>query len=151
MAQSLSQVYLHVIFSTKNREPYFRDRAILDEVHAYLGGACRKQDSPPMRVGGIADHVHILCALSRSRSISDLVRELKRESSRWVKTKWPGFSGFHWQDGYGAFSVSPAHVEAVREYIANQEEHHKQESFQDEFRRVLKLYRVEYDEKYVWD
>ena len=104
-----------------------------------------------MIVGGVEDHVHILCRLSRTSSIAELVRELKRESSKWIKTKDEALWDFHWQDGYGAFSISPSHVEELRTYIANQEMHHRQESFQDEFRRILKKYGVEYDERYACD
>lgn len=99
----------------------------------------------------MADHVHILCRLSRKMSIADLVAELKRESSKWIKVRDPRQAKFHWQDGYGAFSISPSHVEALREYIRNQQEHHRQENFQDEFRRLLGKYGVEYDGRYVWD
>jgi putative transposase len=100
---------------------------------------------------GVEDHVHILCRLSKTRSVSELVRELKRESSKWLKTKGPELADFHWQDGYGAFSISPGHVGKLKEYIATQEEHHRKESFQDEFRRILRLYEIEWDERYVWD
>jgi putative transposase len=105
---------------------------------------------PVLRVGGVADHVHILCRLGRSITVAELIKELKRESSAWVKTKAASLSDFYWQNGYGAFSVSPAHVEALREYIANQEAHHHTESFQDEMRRVLTKYGREWDERYVW-
>jgi putative transposase len=100
---------------------------------------------------GVADHVHILCRLSRTMSIADLVAELKRESSKWIKVRDPRLAKFHWQDGYGAFSISPSHVEALQEYIRTQEEHHRHEGFQAEFRRILEKYEVEFDERYVWD
>jgi REP element-mobilizing transposase RayT len=151
MPQSLAQVYLHIVYSTKGRRAYLQNPQLRDELHHYLGGACRNQGSPSLIVGGVADHVHILCRLSRTRSISDLVKELKRESSVWLKGKSPLLADFHWQDGYGAFSISPSHVPPLRMYIAGQEEHHNKETFQDEFRRLLKLYEVEYDERYVWD
>lgn len=104
-----------------------------------------------LRVGGIEDHIHILCRLGRSIPVSDLVRELKRESSKWLKAKSPGLAEFHWQNGYGAFSVSPAHVNALIEYISNQENHHRRETFQEEYRRLLTKYGLEWDERYVWD
>jgi REP element-mobilizing transposase RayT len=151
MAQSFAPVYLHIIFSTKQRRKYLQDKSLRNELHRYLGGTCRDLDSPSLAVGGVEDHVHILCRLSRAYSISKLVRELKRESSKWIKTKDNQLSDFHWQDGYGAFSISPSHMRALRVYIANQEEHHKSESFQDEFRRVLKKYGVKYEERFVWD
>jgi REP element-mobilizing transposase RayT len=121
------------------------------EANNYLGGACRNLECPSLCVGGTADHVHILCRLSRTSSVADLVRELKRESSKWLKTKGPELADFHWQDGYGTFSISPGHVEQLRTYIATQEEHHREESFQDEFRRFLSIYGIEWDERYVWD
>ncbi|MGQ0635765.1 MAG: IS200/IS605 family transposase [Planctomycetaceae bacterium] len=151
MPQSFAQIYLHVVFSTKGRTPYLQDRAIRDELHRYLGGTCNNLGCPVLRVGGVADHVHILCLLGRTITISDLVKELKRDSSQWLKTKGPALAEFYWQNGYGAFSVSPSHVEDVREYIAKQEEHHRVTTFQDEFRRLLKKYGVEWDERYVWD
>jgi hypothetical protein len=86
----------------------------------------------------VEDHVHILCRLSKNVAVSDLVRELKRDSSAWIKTEQPTLADFHWQAGYGAFSISPSHVEALREYIQNQEEHHRRETFQDELRRLLR-------------
>ncbi len=151
MPQSLAQVYLHLVFSTKYRVPFLRDKTLRDEVHRYLGGACGNLDSPSLIVGGVEDHVHLLCRLSRTRTLADLVRELKRESSRWIKEKDTALAEFYWQGGYGAFSISPGHVEALRGYIAGQEEHHKKESFQDEFQRLLQKYGVAYDERYVWD
>ena len=151
MPQSLAQSYLHIVFSTKNRQPVFHDPALRTELHHYLGGACRGMACPSLVVGAMEDHVHVLCRLARTRTTSDLVRDMKRESSKWLKTKGPQFAGFHWQDGFGAFSISPGHVEKLREYIAKQEEHHRAESFQDEFRRLLRLYDIEFDEQYVWD
>jgi putative transposase len=151
MSQSLSQIYLHVVFSTKDRARHLQDRALREKTHAYLAGTCHNLDSPSIRVGGVEDHVHLLCRLAKTLSVSELVRELKRESSKWLKDQSPDLSSFYWQSGYGAFSISPGHVEALAAYIANQEEHHKKESFQDEFRRLLRLYGIEFDEKYVWD
>ena len=151
MPQSLSQIYLHVVFSTKNRARLLQDRGLRERTHAYLAGACRNLDSPSIIVGGVEDHVHILCRLAKTLSISEFVRELKRESSKWLKDQSPDLSSFFWQGGYGAFSISPGHVDGLTGYIARQEEHHKQETFQEEFRRVLRLYGIEFDEQYVWD
>ena len=147
---SLGQVYLHIIFSTKNRTRFLQNKSLRLELHNYLGGTCRNLGCPSLIVGG-EDHVHILCRFSRTTTIAVLVGELKRESSKWIKTKDLALQQFHWQTGYGVFSVGRNEVEMVREYIANQEEHHKVESFQDEFLRLLKEYGVEYDERYVWD
>jgi putative transposase len=151
MPQSLAQIYLHIVFSTKERRPLLHDQTIRDELHRYLGGTCNNLDCPVLLVGGVADHVHILCRLGRTIAVADLVKELKRESSKWLKEKSPELADFYWQNGYGAFSVSPGHVEMLRVYIANQEEHHRALSFQDEFRRLLKKYGVQWDERYVWD
>jgi REP element-mobilizing transposase RayT len=151
MPQSLAQIYLHIVFSTKNRAPLMQNLALRDEMHKYLGGTCNNLDCPVLRVGGVADHIHILCRLGKTIAISDLVKELKRESSKWIKTKAPMLEDFYWQKGYGAFSVSPGHVEVLREHIANQEEHHRTETFQDELRRLLTKYGVQWDERYLWD
>ena len=149
MPQSLAQIYVHIVFSTKNRRPMLHDSALRDEMHKYLGGTCNVLECPVLRVGGVADHVHVLCRLGKTIAVADLVKELKRESSQWAKTK--GLEDFYWQSGYGAFSVSPAHVEALREYIGNQEEHHRTVTFEDEFRRLLTKYGLTWDERYVWD
>ena len=151
MPQSLAQIYLHVVFSTKQRRPFSKDQSLRDEAHCYLGGICNRIDCPVLRVGGVADHVHVLCRLGRSISIAELIRELKRESSQWLKTKEARLADFFWQNGYGAFSVSPSHIEDLRKYIENQEDHHRVETFQDEFRRLLTKYGLQWDERYIWD
>jgi len=102
-------------------------------------------------VGGAEDHVHVLCRLGKQTAVSDLIRELKRDSSSWIKTQRGDLDNFHWQKGYGAFSVSPGHVDDLKSYIANQMEHHHRESFQNEFRRICAKYGVEVDDQYVWD
>lgn len=151
MSQSLAQLYVHIVFSTKNRASYLKDATFRERTHAYLKGICENQDSPSLRIGGTDDHVHILCRLSKTLGVATLVRELKRDSSKWIKEEDSRLADFHWQQGYGAFSVSPSHVPALVDYIVNQEEHHRRETFQDEFRRLCKKYRVEIDECYVWD
>jgi REP element-mobilizing transposase RayT len=151
MPQSLVQVYVHIVFSTKNREPFLNDRAFRERTHAYLHGICENQGSPSLKIGGVADHVHLLCRLSKTLDVSTLIRELKRNSSKWIKDENPRLANCYWQQGYGAFSVSPSHVEGLIEYIVNQEKHHRRESFQDEFRRLCKKYGVAIDERYVWD
>jgi REP-associated tyrosine transposase len=150
MPQSLAQVYLHLVFSTKNRAAFLSDKSVREQLHAYLAGTCDNLESPSLKVGGMEDHVHILCRFGRKMSIADSVRELKRESSKWM-TREHCLVNFEWQAGYGAFSVNPSHADALISYIGNQEEHHRQESFQDEFRRLLRKYGIEYDERYVWD
>ena len=152
MTQSLAQVYLHIVFSTKNRRAFLQDKELCERTHAYLVGACRNLDSPSIITGGISDHVHILCSLSRKLTIAALIAELKRESSIWIKTQGSDLARFHWQEGYGAFSVSPSHIADLQHYIRNQERHHRhRETFQDEFRRLLAKYEIAYDERYVWD
>jgi REP element-mobilizing transposase RayT len=107
--------------------------------------------APAIKIGGVEDHVHILCRFGRTGSIADLVRDLKRDSAVWLKRTFPTLSEFDWQDGYGAFSISPAHVDVLIKYISNQEKHHQKVSFQDEYLAMLKKYNLEYDERYVWD
>ena len=151
MSQSLAQIYLHIVFSTKQRRPFLQNESLRTETHRYLAGVCRNLDSPALIIGGVEDHVHILCRLSRTHAVSKLIRELKRDSSRWIKSKGTEVREFQWQEGYGAFSVSPSHVEPLKRYIANQSNHHRRESFQEGLRRILEKYGVEYDERYVWD
>ena len=151
MSQSLVQLYVHLVFSTKHRQPFLHDADFRERAHAYLAGTCNNLDSPALKVGGVADHVHLLCRLGKTQDVSTLIRELKRESSKWVKEQQPQLADFYWQAGYGAFSISPTHVAALINYIANQTEHHRHESFQDEFRRLCRKYGVEIDERYVWD
>ena len=150
MPQSLSKVYVHLIFSTKNRERTLRDD-VRPDLHAYIGGILRDLDSPCIEINTESDHAHILFILSRTHTISDVVSQAKRGSSAWLKTRNPFYSQFHWQNGFGAFSVSQSAVGEVKEYIQSQAEHHKRVSFQDEFRTFLKRYEIEFDERYVWD
>jgi REP element-mobilizing transposase RayT len=151
MSQSLVQIYTHLVFSTKHRKLYLQEDALREKLHAYLAGACKNLDSPSLLIGGAADHVHILCRLGKTVSVSVLTRELKRESSKWIKEESPPLVRFHWQNGYGAFSISPSHIEDLKRYIASQPEHHKRETFQDEFRRLCRKYGLDIDERYVWD
>jgi REP element-mobilizing transposase RayT len=151
MSQSLVEIYVHIVFSTKNRQPFLCDRAFRGRTHGYLKGICDGQDSPSLQIGGVEDHVHILCRLGKTLDVSTLIRELKRESSKWIKVENPQLAEFYWQQGYGVFSVSPSHVPALKKYIADQEEHHQNETFQDEFRRLCEKYGVAIDERYVWD
>lgn len=151
MPQSLAQIYVHLVFSTKDRRPFLDDCETRSRTHAYLSGGCREQGCPSVIIGGPSYHVHVLLRLGKSTSISNLVRELKKESSKWIKSEFPSLQAFQWQAGYGAFSVSPSHVDALVSYIRNQEEHHRVESFQDEFRRLCAKYDVALDERYVWD
>lgn len=150
MPQSLSKVYLHIIFSTKLRKSLIT-REIQNELHAYIAGTLINLKSDVLKVNGTIDHVHILCTLPRTITISKLLEEIKKSSSKWIKTKGIKWSSFAWQDGYGTFSVSSSLIKNVIKYIENQEEHHKKISFQDEFREFLIKYNIDYDERYLWD
>jgi REP element-mobilizing transposase RayT len=150
MGQSLVANYLHIVFSTKHREPLI-GHEIENELHNYLGGICKNLECQPIKVGGHTDHIHILCMLSKKIALIKLLEELKSHSSKWIKTKDAVYSKFYWQDGYGAFSVNPSEVEIVVDYISNQKGHHTKKTFQDEYRAFLKKYKVEYDERYIWD
>src|SRR5690606_7489339 len=149
--QSLSKILLHTVFSTKDRRPFLQARELREEVHRYLGGILSNLECQPIIVGGGEDHVPLLCALSRACTPADLVKEVKRGSSIWIKSKSADLQDFSWQNGYGIFSIGFAQVPQLRTYVAGQEEHHRRMSFQDEFRGLLKRYEVDYDERYVWD
>ena len=151
MPQSLAQIYIHIAFSTKNRVPLLTDATIRSRLHAYIGGVCRDADSPALTVGGTEDHLHLLCRLSKNLAAKDLLQETKRASSVWVKQQAPPLADFHWQAGYGAFSIGYREIERVAAYIAAQEQHHKVEGFQDELRRLFRENGIEWDERYVWD
>ena len=151
MPQSLANVIIHLVFSTKDRHP-FLDRDIRDRMQAYLATLCRDNGSTCHKVGGIADHVHIVTTLPRTLSQSDLLEDIKKKSSKWIKGIDPlRYGKFSWQRGYGSFSVSPSNLDEVVRYAVSQEAHHKNQSFQDEYRKLLERHRVEYDERYVWD
>ncbi len=151
MSQSLAKILIHTVFSTKERRPLLRDRPLREELHRYLGGILNHLDCQPVIVGGIEDHVHLLSGLSRTCQVAEMVKELKRGSSLWIKERARTMSGFAWQNGYGVLSVSLSRIEDVRHYIAEQEQRHRKLSFQDEFRQLLKLHQIAYDERYVWD
>lgn len=150
MAQSLVKNYIHIIFSTKYRQPFI-DTAIENELFSYLGGICKNLECQPITIGGHQDHIHILCLLSRKTTLAKLLEEVKSHSSKWVKTKGENYKNFYWQDGYGAFSVNPKEIDIVIKYISSQKEHHAKKTFQREFIQFLEEYQVEYDERYLWD
>lgn len=150
MGQSLVKNYLHIVFSTKYRQALIQE-PVENELYSYLGGICRNLECLPIKIGGYTDHIHILCLLSKKIALMKLLEEVKSHSSKWIKTKGEDYKNFYWQDGYGAFSVNPAEVEVVIQYIADQKNHHRKKTFQDEYRDYLKEYEVEYDERYVWD
>src|SRR6266446_4871587 len=150
MAQSLAKIYIHLIFSTKNRQRILED-GVRTELHKYLGGILRDLKSPSIEINTEPDHAHILFVLSRTLSISDVVQEVKSGSSAWLKTKASIYADFHWQNGYGAFSVSQSAVAEVQQYIRNQRDHHRRMTYEDELREFLRRYEVEFDERYLWD
>jgi REP element-mobilizing transposase RayT len=148
MPQSLHVLSAHIIFSTKERRPWLT-RNIRERVWAYQSRILQNLECNSITIGGAADHVHVLCNLTKKFPTAKVVEILKKDSSKFMKTL--AIADFHWQDGYGLFSVSPSHFEAVRKYISDQEEHHKEETFQQEYLRILKKYRAPYDERYLWD
>ncbi len=150
MPQSLSKVYVHLTFSTKERYPFIDDD-IKEKLWEYLGGICKGLKSDPIQVGGYKDHVHVLCLLSKNITQIKLIEEIKKQSSKWIKTQNSKYAKFYWQDGYGIFSVNPSVIDTVVAYIKNQEEHHKKYTFKSELVAFLKKYGVEYDERYLWD
>ena len=150
MEQSIVKNYVHIVFSTKKREPVIN---VLDEkdLHSYIGDICKVLDCPPVKIGGCPDHIHVLCMLSQNISLNKLVSELKCLSAKWMQARDSSFSKFCWQEGYGAFSVNPTEVDIVVSYIANQKEHHVKRTYKDEYRIFLKQYKIEYNEGFVWD
>jgi len=150
MSQSLVNNLVHLIYSTKHRQPWISDDDRAD-LFAYQAGIFKQWDSPALIIGGVKDHVHALFALSKNYALKKIVEEVKKGSSKWMKTGQPKISDFCWQAGYAAFSVSQSNVPAVKSYIENQEEHHRTISFQDELRAFFKKHKVAFDERYVWD
>jgi len=150
MPQSLSRVYVHITFSTKQRYPFIDD-TIKQPLWAFMSGICKTLECHAIRVGGYNDHIHICCLLSKKVSQISLLQEVKRKSSQWMKNQGERYRDFYWQDGYGIFSVNPSEIEKVVDYIDRQGEHHKKRTFQEELLAFLKKYKVEYDERYLWD
>jgi putative transposase len=146
--QSLAKILVHLIFSTKNREPMIA-REIGPALHAYITGILENLCCPSLQTGGTADHVHRLLSLARTWTVADVVEEVKKSSSKWMKQQ--RIASFFWQGGYGAFSIGESQLRALVSYIGEQEEHHRHLSFQEELRRLLDRYGVAYDERYVWD
>ena len=150
MPQSLSKVIIHIIFSTKDREPWL-DSDVRPRTHAYLATVCRDLSAEITHVGGVADHVHIVTTLPRTLSQAEFIEKIKKASSKWIKTVNVRYRGFFWQRGYGVFSVSPSQLDAVRRYAHQQQEHHRTRTFQEGCRELLRRHGVDFDERYVWD
>ena len=149
MSQSLCKIYLHIVFHIKTTSPPIKEEH-LERLHSYMGQLVNTTGCQTLYVGGVSDHVHLLCQLSKTETVAHLVEEVKRNSSRWIKTIDDGYQHFAWQGGYGAFSVSESVLPKTLNYVKNQKIHHAKTSFQDEYLNFLKLYKVEYDERYVF-
>jgi putative transposase len=151
MAQSLAKIIVHAVLSTKERRPFLRDPALREELHCSLGGILSHLDCQPIIVGGVEDHVHLLSTLSRTCQPAEMLKEVKRGSSLWIKERDQTLRDFGWQNGYGIFSIGFSQIKDARDYIAGQEAHHRKASFQEEFRALLRRYEIAFDERYVWD
>jgi putative transposase len=150
MSQSLVKNLVHLVYSTKHRQPWIPN-GVAGNLYAYQAGIFREWNSPALVIGGVEDHVHALISLSKNHALKKIVEEVKKGSSKWMKSEGSQKHEFYWQSGYAAFSVSQSNAEKVRLYIENQEEHHHKMTFQDELRALFKRHGIEYDERYVWD
>ncbi len=150
MSQSLSDIILHIVFSTKERQPWIQ-RDVEEELYRFINGVCRNLDCSVIKINGVEDHIHILLQLGRTTSTSKLISEVKSSSSRWIKTKGNQYSKFAWQGGYGAFSVSRPTIEGAIKYLSSQKEHHKTVTYKEELLVMLQRAQISYDEKYLWD
>ena len=148
MPQSLANILIHAVWSTKERRPLISDDVRVG-LHGYMAGILKNIESPALVINSVADHVHIFCQLSKNLAACKLVEEAKKSSSKWMKEQ--GVLDFAWQNGYGVFSVSQSNVDRVRKYIEDQVEHHKKRDFKAEFREFCERYNVAMDERYVWD
>ncbi len=148
MSQSYVQFFSHIVFHTKNKVKSIGED-IETELYSYLGGILKSYKSVPIQIGGTSDHLHVLCTLPKTMTLSDLVEEIKKSSSKWIKTKGPRYTAFYWQDGYGGFSVSSNMVDVVKNYIRNQKAHHQKVEFIDEYKGLLEEYNILYEERYL--
>jgi putative transposase len=150
MANTFTSLQYHVVFSTKNREPWLRPE-VQERVWSYLGGIARQNDLEPLLIGGMHDHIHLLIGIPPTVAVSEALKKIKGGSSAWIKQNILGCRGFSWQDGYGAFTVSKSQEPDVRHYIGNQREHHRIKTFQEEYLGLLRRHEIKYEERYVWD
>lgn len=151
MPQSLDQIFVHLVFSTRKRERSLSDD-VRDELHAYIAGIIRNHNGTLLKAGSVEDHIHLLLAHPRTIAPAELVKRIKTSSTKWLcEGKGERFRTFRWQAGYGIFSISPSHRASLEEYISNQAIHHRKETFQEEYRRLLQKYEIQFDERYVWD
>ncbi|MBY0311165.1 MAG: IS200/IS605 family transposase [Phycisphaerales bacterium] len=150
MASTLTKLLIHVTFSTKNRVAIIPE-GLEPDLYSYIGGICRRMESPLLAMGGTADHVHMMVSLAKTVPLSGLMLEVKRDSSKWIKERDAAMRTFAWQDGYFGFSIGASGADGLRAYIANQKNHHSTVDFKDEVREFLRKYGVEWDERYTWD
>ena len=151
MPQSLARVLIHMVWSTKHRTPFLKDKEVRRDLYAYMATVLQTMDSPALIINGVDDHVHVLCLMSRKFTLAQLFEAVKADSSKWIKTQGAEYRDFYWQAGYGVFSVSESNCPEVKKYIADQERHHQAMSYQDEFRWLCQKHGIEIDERYVWD
>lgn len=149
MSQTLTSLLVHLVFSTKNRAPIITPE-VEPHLYAYMGGILKNLQSRLLDAGGTDDHVHLLVSQSKNIAVSELLKDLKKDSSSWIKTQGSEFRGFHWQDGYGAFSFGVSDLPDLKRYVANQKEHHRRVTFKEELVRLLDESGIEYDERYLW-
>lgn len=150
MSQSLCKNLIHIVFSTKERQAIL-DKEICQELYLYIGKLLTNLNCHAYQIGGMPDHLHILCAIAKNITVQKLIEEIKKNSSKWIKTKGEKYTNFYWQSGYGVFSVSPLHLKTVSNYIATQESHHCKNTFKNELLLFFNKYSIEYDERYLWD
>jgi len=150
MPQSLARLHTHLVFSTKNREPWITNN-VRDALHAYMSTILADRSCEHVYINSVGDHVHILFDLPRTVAVCDIVEDVKKYSSKWIKTQGNEFAAFAWQGGYGVFSVSESKMDDTHKYIAGQREHHRVKTFQEEYRNFLERHGISYDERYVWD
>lgn len=149
MGSTYSKVILHFVTSTKNREPLI-SREIEPRLFEYIGGIVRGEDGILIAAGGDVDHIHLLVIWNHDRAPADLMRCVKSNATKWLKRTFAEMGGFHWQDGYGVFSVSVSQVEKVQRYIVNQHEHHRRTDFKTEYTKLLAAHQIQWDEQYIW-
>ncbi len=149
MAQSLSKLFVHIVFHTKHSEKIIK-KDVKPELYAYMASIIKDNESIPIIINGVEDHVHVLCVMSKNIALSKLVELIKKHSSRWIKTKGNHYRNFGWQNGYGGFSVSPSLHKVTKNYIANQVNHHKTRTFKDEYLELLKMHGIDFNEDYLW-
>ena len=150
MSQSLVKNLIHLVYSTKNRMAWIPED-VRPALYAFQAGVFKTMESQALVIGGVEDHVHTLFSLSKNQKLTDVIGEVKKASSGWMKSDGTRYPGFYWQGGYAAFSVSESNIDQVRRYIENQKEHHRKMTFQDELRLLCQRHGIEIDERYVWD